>query len=80
MRNMRGGRDDRLEEGEEQINDLENRVVESNQAEQKRETRIMQKETRLRELSDSAKCNNIHIIEVPEEKREKRGQNIYLKK
>ena len=33
---MRGGRDDRLEEGEEQINDLENRVMESSQAEQKK--------------------------------------------
>jgi len=46
--------------------------MESNEAEQRREKRIMQHETRLRELSDPIKHNNTHIIGVPEEeKREK---------
>ena len=48
--------------------------MESNQAEQKREKRIMQNENRVRELSDSIKHDNVHITGVPEE--EKRRQKI----
>ena len=59
----------RLEEAEEWINDLEDKVMESNEAEQKRERRIMQNENRLRELNDSIKCNNIHIIGIPKEQK-----------
>ena len=69
----------RLEEAEVQINDPEDKVMENNEVEQKRERRIMQHKNRLRELSDSIKCNNIYIIGVPED-REKREQKIYLKK
>ena len=52
----------------EQIN-LEERVMESNRAEQVRGKKNMQNENKLRELSDSIKCNNIHIIGIPEEER-----------
>ena len=51
--------------------------MKSNQAEQKKEKRNTQNENRLREISDSIKCNNIHIIGVPEEEREK-VENINL--
>ena len=40
----------RREEAEESINVLEDRVMESNPDEQKREKRIMQNENRLREI------------------------------
>ena len=40
--------------------------MEYNAAKQKRERRIMQHKNRLRELSDSMKCNNIHIIGILE--------------
>ena len=63
-------------EAEEWINDLEDKVMESNEAEQKTERRIMQQEDRLRELCDSIKHNIIHIIGDPE----KKGKKIYLKK
>ena len=56
---------------------LEDRVMESNQAKQKREKRITQ--NRLRELSDSIQYNDIRIVGVPEGEREKRVE-IYLKK
>ena len=46
--------------GEEQINDLEDRVIESKQAEQK--SKNMQNYNRSKEISDSINCNNIHII------------------
>ena len=68
----------RLEEAEEWINDLEDRVMESNQVEQVRE-KNMQNDNRLSELSDSNKYNNIHIIRIPEKERQK-GQKLYLKK
>jgi len=51
--------------------------MESNQGEQKREKRIMQKKNR--ELSDSIK-HNLHIIGFPEVEERKSGQRIYLKK
>ena len=69
-------RNSRLEEAEEQTNDIQDKVMESNEAEQKTERRIMQQEDRLRELCDSIKHNIIHIIGDPE----KKGKKIYLKK
>ena len=46
--------------------------MESTEAEEGRERRIMQNETRPRGLSDSIKCSNIHVIGIPiEEEREK---------
>lgn len=58
----------RLEQAEEWVNDLEDRVTEINQAQQKREKRIMQVKNRDRELKDSIKHNNIHIMGVSEGK------------
>ena len=65
-----------LEKRMENINesDLEDKIMENNEAEQKRERRIMQHETRHRELIGSIKCNNNHIIGLPEEI-EKEGEN-----
>ena len=37
----------------------------------------MQNENRLRELSDSIKHNNIHIIGILEEEREKGAENLF---
>jgi len=61
----------RLEEAEERINELEDKVMESNKAEEGRERRIVQNETRPWELSDSIKSNNICSVGVPVEEREK---------
>ena len=67
----------RLEEAEEQINDLEDRVMESNQAEQVREKTTMQNKNRFGELRESIKYNNVHNTGIPEERKK---QKIYLKK
>ena len=80
IKNTLGAMNSRLEEAEDQINDLEDRVMESNQAEQTREKRIMQNENRLRKHNGSIKCNNIHIIGVPEEEEREIEKKIYLKK
>ena len=47
--------------------------------ENRREKKIIKNENRLRDLSDTIKCNKIHIV-VSQKKREKRGQKMYLKK
>ena len=54
--------------------------MDNNEAEQNRERQIMQHENRLRKLSDSTKCINIHTIGMPEEEERERGKKIYLKK
>ena len=41
--------------------------MENNEAERKRETKVMDHKSRLRELSDLLKWNNICIIGVPED-------------
>ena len=45
--------------------------MENDEAEWKKERKILHHESRLSEFSDSIKHNNIHVIGVPEEKREK---------
>ena len=47
--------------------------MENNEAERKRETKVMDHKSRLRELSDLLKCNNIHIIGVPENENGEKG-------
>ena len=67
-----------LEEAEKWFNDLEYKVMESNEAEQKkRESRIMKREID-REFSDSIKHNNIYNRSL--RRRERKGDKIYLKK
>ena len=60
-------------EAEEQINDLEDRIVEITASEQNTQKRMKKKkEDSLRDLWDNIKRTNIHIIGVPEgEEREK---------
>jgi len=57
----------RMEEAEDQIDDVEDKIMENNEAEKKMERKLLDNEYRLRELSDSTKHNNICIIGVPEE-------------
>ena len=52
--------------------------MENNEAEKKRERKILDHECRLRELRNSMKCNNIHVIGVPEhEEREKGAEGLF---
>ena len=51
--------------------------MENNEAEKKRERKILDHECRLRELSNSLKHNKIHIIGVPEEEKEKGAESLF---
>ena len=67
-----------MEEAEEQTSNLKDWVMEMNHIEPKRENRILQREMRLRELSNYRKDNSIRIVGV--QKEEKMGKKIYLRK
>ena len=68
----------RINEAEERISDLEDRMVEFTAAEQNKEKRMKRNGDSLRDLWDNIKCNNTCIIGVPEgEEREKRPEKIF---
>ena len=68
----------RIQEAEEWISKVADRLVEIMDVEQKREKRSKTNEESLRELWDNVKHTNIHIIGVPEgEEREKGTEKIF---
>ena len=80
MKNTLEGINSRITEAEERISDLEDRMVKFTAAEQNKEKRMKRNEDSLRDLWDNIKCNNIHIIGVPEgEEREEKDPRKYLK-
>lgn len=64
----------RKDKREEWINDIEDKIKEHNEAEKKRESKVLDCKCRLKELSNSFKCNNICNIEIPEEEEERGGK------
>ena len=59
------------------ISDLEDRMVEFTAAEQNKEKRMKRNEDSLRDPWENTKHNNIRIIGVPEEEREKGPEKIF---
>ena len=81
MNNTLEGINNRFTEAEECINDLEDRMVEITAIEQNIEKRIKRNEDSLKDLRDTIKYTNIHIIGVPEGgERERRNLRKYLKR
>ena len=78
MKTTLEGINSRITEAEEQISDLEDKMVKFTAAEQNKEKRMRRNEDTLRDLWDNIKCNNIHIIGVPEgEERQKGPEKIF---
>ena len=67
-------------EAEDKISEVEDRMVEINEPERKREKRIKRNEDNLRDLQDRVKCPNIRIIGVPEDKDKKKTMRKYLRR
>ena len=81
MNNTQEEINNRITEAEEGINDLKNRVVEITAIEQNIEKRIKRNEDSLKDLRDTIKYTNIHIIGVPEGgERERTNLRKYLKR
>ena len=64
-----------MEDVEEWIDDLENKSMDNNEAEKKRERKLLNREYRLRELNNSIKCNNPY--KSPGRRARKRGRTNY---
>ena len=65
-------------EAEDKISEIEDRMVEINESERKKEKWIKRNEDNLRNLQDSVKCPNIWIIGVPEEEDKKKDHEQIL--
>ena len=63
-------------EAEDRISEIEDRIVEINEAEGKKEKLIKRNEENLRDLQDNIKLYNIRIIGVPEEDKKKDHKEI----
>ena len=74
IKNSLEGINSRINEAEEQISDLEDKIVEITTPEQNKEKRMKRIEDSLRDLWDNIKHTNIWILGVPEE--EKKYSNI----
>ena len=70
----------RLDEAEDQIRELEDKVDKNTQKEQEKEKRLRKNKEKLREMQDNMKQNNIHIIGIPEGEAEEKGiENLFEK-
>ena len=70
----------RLDEAEDRISDLGDKVEKNTQKEQEKEQRLRKNEEVIRELKDNMKQNNIHIIGTPEGEEEEQGvENLFKK-
>ena len=73
IKNSLEGINSRIIESEEQISDLEDKIVEITASEQNKERRMKRIEDSLRDLWDNVKCTNIWVIGVPEKEEKKKG-------
>ena len=68
----------KITEEEDKISALEDRMVEINESERKKEKRIKRNEDNIRDLWDNVKCSNIRIVGVPEEEDKKKDHEKIL--
>ena len=70
----------RMNNAEEQISDLEDRIMEITQWGQQKENQMKKHESNIRDLWDNIKKANLSTIGIPEGKKKERGLKTYLKK
>ena len=69
----------RIREAEDRISVAEDRMVEINEAERKKEKRVKRNEDNLRDIWDNVNCPNIRIIGDPE-KTKRKAMRKYLRR
>ena len=80
FKNALEGINNRITEAEEQISELEDKMVEITAREQNKEKRMERIEDSFRDLWDNIKHTNIRIIGVPQEEEKKKRSEKYLKR
>ena len=78
IKNTLEGIDSRRMETQDRISEVEDKMVEINEAERKKEKRTKRNEDNLRDLWDNVKHHNIRIIGVPKEEDRKKGHEKVL--
>ena len=78
IKNTLEGTNIRKMEAENMISEVEDRMVEINESERKKEKRIKRNEDNLRDLWDNVKHPNIRIIGVPEKEDKKKDHEKIL--
>ena len=78
IKNTLEGTNSIIVEAVDRISEVEDRIVEINESEMKKEKRIKRNEDNLRDLDDHVKCPNIRIIGVPEEEDKKKDHEKIL--
>ena len=68
-----------MNEAEDQISELEDKVERNTQVEQLHEKRLKKYDDSLRELQDNMKCNNIQIIGITGEEKEQGIELLFEK-
>ena len=68
----------RMNNAEERMSDVEDKIMEITQSGQQTENQMKKHESNIRVLWDNIKSANLHIIAIPEEKK-KRQLKIYLR-
>ena len=58
---------------EERLSDIQDKLMEWKEAEEKRKKQLKDHEERLREINDSLRRKNLHIIGIPESTERARG-------
>ena len=76
IKNTVEGTYSRKTEAEDRIREVDDRMVEINETERKKEKRIKRNEDNLTDLWDNVKCLNIQITGVPEEDKKKQHEKI----
>ena len=70
----------RIMEAEDRIGEIQDRMVEINESERKKEKWIKRNKDNFRDLQDNMKCPNIQIIGVPEEEEKRKTMKKYLRR
>ena len=79
IKNNLQGKQSRMDEAEDQINDLEHKEAKNNQSEQPEEKRIQKNVRSTSSLWDNFRSTNIHITKVLEGEREQVIGNLFGK-
>ena len=78
IKNTLDGTNSRITVAEYRVTEVEDRMVEMNESERKKEKLIKRNKDNLRDLQDKVKCSNIRIIGVPEEEDKKKDHEKIL--